>query len=220
MGEGKVELKTKADSLSYAIGVNMAESLKKGEIQPNTELLFAATRETLAGKTPLMNEQQCMTAIHNFMREQQQAKQAEDMKLGAENLAKGKEFLAKVKEEEGVIAHESGVLYKIMKEGEGEAINETDKIKVHYHGTLIDGTVFDSSVEKNTPYPTSLNAVIPGWKVMDGMKVGTKCKLYIPSDLAYGPQGRPGGKIGSNSVLIFEVEILEKTTEATGQPVQ
>ena len=127
----------------------------------------------------------------------------------AENARKGEEFLANNAKEEGVITTASGLQYKVLQKGNGNNNpGPTDRVKVHYHGTLIDGTVFDSSVERGSPISFGLNQVIKGWtEGLQLMVVGQKNRLYIPSDLAYGNRGA-GGKIGPGSTLIFDVELL------------
>ncbi|MEC8012143.1 MAG: FKBP-type peptidyl-prolyl cis-trans isomerase [Pseudomonadota bacterium] len=121
------------------------------------------------------------------------------------------EFLDKNKEADGVKTTESGLQYKVLKSGEGDAKpTRSDKVTVHYHGTLIDGTVFDSSVERGTPATFPVGGVIPGWtEALQLMTPGDKWVLYIPSDLAYGERGTPGGPIGPNQALVFEVELLD-----------
>lgn len=127
---------------------------------------------------------------------------------GEDNLAKGKAFLEANKSKEGIKTTASGLQYKIITEGTGAIPKATDKVKVHYKGTLIDGTEFDSSYKRGTPLEFPLNAVIKGWaEGLQLMKVGSKAELYIPSELGYGEQGA-GSQIGPNSVLVFEVELL------------
>ena len=132
---------------------------------------------------------------------------------GDKNKTEGEEFLAKNKEKEGVKTTDSGLQYEIIKEGTGPKPKETDKVKVDYTGTLIDGTVFDSSVQRGQPATFGVNQVIPGWtEALEMMPVGSKWKIYIPSDLGYGERGA-GKDIGPNSTLIFEVELLDIVTD-------
>ena len=127
---------------------------------------------------------------------------------GQENVAKGKAFLEENKKKAGVQTTASGMQYIVMKEGTGAKPGLNDKVTTHYHGTVIDGTVFDSSVERGQPASFPVSGVIPGWtEALQMMPVGSKWKLFLPSELAYGERGA-GGKIGPNSVLVFEVELL------------
>ena len=127
---------------------------------------------------------------------------------GEKNLKDGEAYLAANTKKEGVKATKSGLQYKVLKEGKGKTPKATDSVKVHYHGTLIDGSVFDSSVERGEPISFPVGGVIAGWtEALQLMKEGDKWQLVIPSKLAYGEQG-PGGKIGPNSTLIFDVELL------------
>jgi FKBP-type peptidyl-prolyl cis-trans isomerase len=129
-------------------------------------------------------------------------------KVANENLKIGNDFLASNKTREGVMETATGLQYEILNAGGGAKPLSTDKVKVHYHGTLIDGTVFDSSVERGSPATFGVTQVIKGWvEALQMMPVGSKWKLFIPADLAYGPRGQ--GKIGPNSTLIFDVELLE-----------
>jgi FKBP-type peptidyl-prolyl cis-trans isomerase FklB len=127
---------------------------------------------------------------------------------GEKNLKEGEAFLTANAKKEGVKTTASGLQYRVSKSGAGKSPKATDSVKVHYHGTLIDGTVFDSSIERGMPITFAVNGVIAGWtEALQLMKEGDKWTLYIPSKLAYGERG-PGGKIGPNSTLIFEVELL------------
>lgn len=140
-----------------------------------------------------------------------QKKQELKANAGQANLVKGQAFLAANKSKEGVVTTASGLQYKVVKSGSGPKPSATDKVKVHYHGTLIDGTVFDSSVQRGEPIEFPVSQVIKGWtEALQLMSVGSKFTLYIPSELAYGEQGG-GDKIGANEALIFEVELIEIT---------
>ena len=131
-------------------------------------------------------------------------------RVGDDNLKEGLDFLEANKSKKGVVTTESGLQYTIMKDAEGAKPVATDKVMVHYHGTLLDGTVFDSSVDRGEPIDFPLNGVIPGWtEGVQLMPVGSKYKFFIPSELAYGANPRAGGPIGPNMVLIFEVELIE-----------
>lgn len=173
----------------------MATSMKKGKYAiDNPELIFTAKMEELRAK--------------------EMAKQEEEMKKQyAEQVEASEKFLAENKDKPGVVTLPDGLQYKIIKEGNGPKPSATDMVKVHYHGTLIDGTVFDSSVERGQPSSFNVNGVIKGWtEALQLMPVGSKWTLYIPADLAYGSQDR--GKIPPFSTLIFDVELLSIDTPA------
>lgn len=133
------------------------------------------------------------------------------MRRAEENAEKGKKFLAENAKKSGVDTLSDGIQYKVIKKGDGATPTETDVVKVHYKGTLIDGTEFDSSIKRGEPAEFQLNRVIPGWtKALKQMPVGSKWEIFIPADQAYGPRG--GGPIGPNETLIFEVELLDIVT--------
>ena len=128
---------------------------------------------------------------------------------GKENLEEGLKFLAENRDKKGIVETASGLQYKILEEGDGEKPSPTDEVKCHYHGTLIDGTVFDSSIQRGEPAVFPVNGVIQGWvEALQMMSAGSKWRLFVPSDLAYGERGA-GGAIGPNTTLIFDVELLE-----------
>lgn len=199
----KVKIKTHSDSLSYALGVSVAETIKKSGITDyNTQIVMAAVKAQLDGKA-------IMDASGANKMYQDEVKRINDEK---QKMAKkiGQDFLLANGKKAGVITTTSGLQYKVTQEGTGNAPDANDRVTVHYHGTLIDGTVFDSSVERNQPATFGLNQVIPGWtEGLQTMKEGGKTTFYIPSELAYG--ARATGKIPANSVLIFDVEL--KTVE-------
>ena len=194
-------MKNGIDSISYAIGMNIAGNLKQQNLKVNSTIMAKAIDQVLNGQTTLMDGNAANAYIQGYF-------QNESMKKGAANKAVGDKYLAENKTKAGVVTLPSGLQYSIMKEGTGEKPASTDKVKVHYHGTLIDGSVFDSSVERGQPAEFGVTQVIQGWvEALQLMPVGSKWKLFIPSNLAYGPQGPPS--IGPNQVLIFEVELLE-----------
>jgi FKBP-type peptidyl-prolyl cis-trans isomerase len=210
--DAPVQLKTFEDSISFSVGGNVYRNLYRDTTLKSTILLeqvIAGMRKMDQGidnfdipDSTAMQLQQRLQQI--MMQKQMEAQQA----ASAPNKKKGAEFLAKNKEKEGVTETASGLQYEVIKEGSGAKPKASDKVKVHYHGTLIDGTVFDSSVEKGEPIDFKLNQVIPGWtEGVQLMSVGSKYKFYIPSDLAYGD--RDSGKIPGGSTLIFEVELLD-----------
>ncbi len=193
---------TKMDSLSYAVGIWLGNVVKQqgfGEVDATT--ISKAMNDVLQGNPTSMNAQ----SAGLFLKEHMEAKKA---KQQSANLEEGKTFLEENAKREGVTVLESGLQYEVMTQGEGPVPQATDKVSVHYHGTLINGTVFDSSVERGSPAEFPVTGVIKGWvEALQLMNVGSKWKLFIPSELAYGERGA-GGDIGPNTTLIFEVELL------------
>jgi FKBP-type peptidyl-prolyl cis-trans isomerase FklB len=201
--------KTRKDSVSYALGVTMAETIKKSGISEyNEEILKKAISEHLAGKATI--DAQTADKIYR-----EETKKIGEQKA-LENKKAGEAFLAENKKNKLVKATASGLQYKNTLEGTGVQPDGNDKVTVHYHGTLIDGTVFDSSVQRGTPATFGLNQVIPGWtEGLQLMKEGGKTTFYIPSELAYGSRNQ--NKIPGNSTLIFEVELIKvEPVEGTG----
>jgi len=198
-----VNLKTTQDSLSYAIGLSVANFYKQQNITNiNTSLVVKAINDVNKKSKLLLDEQQANQCIVSYMQKAKAEKSAGNKKVG-------EEFLAANKTKPGVVTTASGLQYTILKEGTGPKPSLTDKVKVHYHGTLIDGRVFDSSVDRGQPIELSVNGVIPGWtEALQLMPVGSKWKLFIPSNLAYGDQ-QAGPLITPGSTLIFEVELLD-----------
>lgn len=206
-GAQKVKLETSIDSVSYAIGVLFGASNKEqlknvpaGD-EINREIMAAAfTLATTDGEV-LFSDEEANTMVNDFF-------QKESKKIAQKNLEEGNAFLEKNKAREGVITTESGLQYEIITEGTGAKPTEEDQVEVHYHGTNIDGTIFDSSVERGESVTFGVMQVIPGWtEALQLMPVGSKWKVYIPANLAYGEQS-PSPDIKPNSVLIFEVELL------------
>ncbi|WP_319231510.1 FKBP-type peptidyl-prolyl cis-trans isomerase [Draconibacterium orientale] len=211
-GPASVKLETSADSVSYAIGVLVGANNKQqletapGSSEMNIEAMAAAFRLASLGEEVEIAEEDANAIVQNFFR------QAADREAQA-NLEEGNKFLEENKAREGVTTTESGLQYEVLTEGTGEKPTATDKVRVHYHGTLIDGTVFDSSVDRGEPAVFGVNQVISGWtEALQLMPVGSKWKVFIPSDLAYGPRGA-GADIGPNAALVFEVELLEIVKE-------
>lgn len=197
----ETSLKTKLDSLSYAIGINVGDNLRNQKLEVNADILAMAIKDAIANNKNIMSSEACGAFIQNYFQNQAS-------KAGNENKVKSEAFLSQNKTKAGVQTTASGLQYKVLTAGTGAKALETDKVKVHYHGTLIDGTVFDSSVNRGEPATFGVTQVIKGWvEALQMMPVGSKWTLYIPSDLAYGPQGPPS--IGPNQALIFDVELIE-----------
>ncbi|MBP1673541.1 MAG: Peptidylprolyl isomerase [Bacteroidetes bacterium] len=195
---------TQEQKISYALGANVGESFKTNGITIDFEVFKEGFLAGMNGTNKFSQEQ--MQAIFQELNQMIQAKQ----NAGADaEKAIGKKFLDENKTKEGVITTASGLQYKVVTMGTGAKPTATDVVKVHYHGTTIDGTVFDSSVQRGEPISFPLNQVIPGWtEGVQLMPVGSKFIFYIPSNLAYGDQGA-GGVIKPGSTLIFEVELIE-----------
>jgi FKBP-type peptidyl-prolyl cis-trans isomerase FklB len=201
-------LKTELDKVSYIIGTQIARNFKSQDIEVNLESLMWGLQDSLAGKELALGQEEMQKVYTNFQQQMRAKQMAKMAKEAAENLAKGKAFLEENKTKEGVKVLPSGLQYKVITEGTGKTPTADDKVKTHYRGTLIDGTEFDSSYKRNQPAEFPVKGVIKGWtEALQLMKEGAKWELYIPADLAYGERGRPG--IPPNSVLIFEIELLE-----------
>lgn len=209
-GVSKKPIKTPLDSVSYAIGMDVAKNVQASFDDFDNELFVQGFTNALDSTDLLLDQTKAQQVVRDYF----QNKQKEDAKKRQEqaqaNKEEGEKFLAENKSKEGIVSTESGLQYSVLKEGTGAVPTAGSKVKVHYHGTLIDGTVFDSSVDRGTPSEFGVNQVIKGWtEGLQLMNVGSKYKFYIPSNLAYGANPRPGGKIEPNSTLIFDVELLE-----------
>lgn len=203
-------LETEIDSVSYALGMDMAIKIKSNFSEANTDMFLQGYRNGMDSTNMLMKEEELGDFLRTFFQKQQMEKAQNEAKVKfAEVKAAGEKFLAENKTKEGVVTTDSGLQYMVLKEGKGDVIDPTSKVKLHYHGTTIDGQVFDSTVDRNEPYETVANIFIPGFNEgLAMMKVGSKYKFFIPQELAYGALQR-GQLIKPFSALIFEVEILE-----------
>lgn len=203
-------LETEIDSASYALGMDMAIKIKSNFSEADTDMFLQGYRNGMDSTNMLMKEEELGDFLRTFFQKQQMEKAQNEAKVKfAEVKAAGEKFLAENKTKEGVVTTDSGLQYMVLKEGKGDVIDPTSKVKLHYHGTTIDGQVFDSTVDRNEPYETVANIFIPGFNEgLAMMKVGSKYKFFIPQELAYGALQR-GQLIKPFSALIFEVEILE-----------
>ncbi|MDD3051535.1 MAG: FKBP-type peptidyl-prolyl cis-trans isomerase [Candidatus Cloacimonetes bacterium] len=186
---------------SYAMGAETAKELLSTGVDVDLDVFFMSLKNTYNKQPSEMSNEEIRSFLQDFYTRLQTIKLAENMK-------KGKEFLENNAKKKGIKVTESGLQYEVLKEGAGEHPQATSKVTVHYTGSLIDGTVFDSSVERGEPISFGLNQVIRGWtEGLQLMNPGSKYKFYIPADLAYGERGA-GQVIGPNETLIFEVELL------------
>ncbi len=203
-----VKLETSADSAGYAIGYLVGANNKQqlqnapGGSDINIEAMVAAFQDAAKDVEGIMNMEEADGILRRYFEEAGE-------KQSQTNLEEGNAFLEKNKAREGVKTTDSGLQYEVLTEGNGPKPSAEDQVKVHYHGTLLDGTVFDSSVDRGEPATFGVGQVIPGWtEALQMMPTGSKWKIYLPSNIAYGERGA-GGDIGPNSVLTFEVELLE-----------
>ncbi|WP_298106706.1 FKBP-type peptidyl-prolyl cis-trans isomerase [uncultured Bacteroides sp.] len=192
------------DKFSYAIGLGIGQNLLSMEAKGiDVEDFAQAIKDVLDGNKTAITHTEARDIVNKYFEEMEQ-------KMNAANIEAGKKFLEENKKRPGVITLPSGLQYEVVKEGNiGKYAKATDRVKCHYEGTLIDGTLFDSSIKRGEPAVFGVNQVIPGWvEALQLMPEGAKWKLYIPSDLAYGAQGA-GEMIPPHSTLIFEVELLQ-----------
>ncbi len=204
-----VQLKTQKDSLSYALGMNIGMNLKMQNFDIDPVVLTAALTGRYEEKATALNEEQAMQLIMAYQQKAQEKQQAEQAVVGEKNKIEGEKFLAENAKKKGIKITASGLQYEVVKMGTGPVPTKDDKVKTHYHGTLISGKVFDSSKDRGEPVEFPVTGVIPGWvEALQLMPVGSVWKLYIPSNLGYGERG-VSADIGPNTVLIFEIELLE-----------
>ena len=197
-------LATDVERISYIIGLRMGEGFKKSKLELDVKTFVAAIEDVLKDRQPAMTEEEMMATEKMFQEKMMQEQQAET----ANNLEAAKTFLAENGKKEGVITTESGLQYIEVKPGQGEKPAATSKVRVHYKGSLLDGTEFDSSYKRGEPAEFQVDQVIPGWQeALQLMQVGAQYKLFIPPDLGYGDQGNP--RIPGNSLLLFDVELVE-----------
>lgn len=205
-----VILNNEIDSISYVMGMSIAEFAKQNDLPGlNLSILSKAATNGKEGKTPLFNPYQAAQVMEKVREKKMEKMQAEAKAQAAPEKAKGIEFLAKNKLQDSVVALPDGLQYKILKQGTGALPTTTDNVKVNYVGSLLDGTEFDNSYKRGTPLDIDVNGVIKGWtEILQKMPVGSKYRVFIPSDLAYGDNGA-GQMIKPGSTLIFDIELLD-----------
>lgn len=204
-----VTLNNDGQKRSYALGMDIGNSVKDLPVKLQIDYLTAGIRDVVQGdKTQLTDDQQ-KAVMQDFVKEVEAAQKKKTDAKAETNLKAGEKFLADNKSKDGVKVTDSGLQYKVVKAGEGDSPGTDDSVKVNYEGKLIDGTVFDSSYERGEPVTFPVGAVIPGWtEALQLMKPGSEYMLYIPAKLAYGERGA-GAKIGPNETLVFKVELLK-----------
>ncbi len=207
-GQEAAAPKDQKDKVSYSIGVEIGKNLKKQSIDVNSEFLVKGVKDAYSGEKFLLTDQEMQEALMAFQKEMMAKQQELAKKAGEKNQKEGEAYLTENKTKEGVTVLPSGLQYKVIKAGAGKKPKATDTVTVHYQGTLIDGTEFDSSYRRGQPVSFPVNGVIPGWtEALQLMEEGAKWKVFIPSKLAYGERGA-GPQIGPNATLIFEIELI------------
>ncbi len=215
VGCGEPDLKDEKQKIGYAIGQDMGTRFKQQSVEVNVDAFVAGFKAGYNDKNKKLKDEEIRTILRDFQmammkkrQEDMQKQQEENNKNKDKNLEAGKKYLEENKTKEGVKVTASGLQYKILTEGKGAKPKETDKVKVHYKGTLTDGKQFDSSYDRGEPATFPVNGVIKGWiEGLQLMPVGSKWQLYIPAELAYGENGPPD--IGPNQVLVFDVELID-----------
>lgn len=208
----KKELKTPKDRLSYSAGYDMALKIKESGVDLDYDVVLQAARDVLKGRKTLMTRQEVGEAINAYRTDRKN-------ELTEKNRKEGQAYLAENKKREGVVTLPSGLQYKVLKAGEGKKPGPEDVVTVQYRGKLVNDAEFDSSYMRGQPATFALNQVIRGWT--EGLQLiqeGGKIQLVVPPDLGYGERGTPGGPIGPDAVLIFEIELLSVTPAAGGAP--
>ena len=212
------ELESSEERLSYTIGMDIGESLAGQDMPLDIDIVIQGLRDSYLGEETLLSQEEKQAEREKFIQQRQQQLQQQRSEEAAINLEEGQAFLAANAEKEGVTTTESGLQYRVIEAGDGQQPTADDRVTVHYRGKLINGVEFDSSYSRGEPATFALNQVIPGWtEGVQLMREGATFELFVPSDLAYGEQGRPG-PIGPNSTLIFEIELLEVAPQPAAEP--
>lgn len=207
-GHAQTSLTNRIDSVSYMLGVDLARNLSQAGVKLNADHVYQGMKDIFEGKESIFDEATSQSLMMAFQNQMRQAQMAQSQAAAGENEAKGAAFLAENGQKAGVSTTASGLQYEILSPGTGPTPLATNVVEVHYEGRLLDGKVFDSSYQRGAPATFPLNRVIKGWtEGLQLMPVGSKYRLYIPSNLAYGPQGSPP-KIGPGETLVFDVELI------------
>jgi FKBP-type peptidyl-prolyl cis-trans isomerase FklB len=203
-----MSLSSNKEKISYIIGRDMAANFQKQGLDVDPDIFLLGFKEALSGTASQLKPEEVQAAMTALQQEMQSRQATNQGRLAEANKQEGEAFLAENKKREGVVTLPSGLQYMVLKEGTGTSPGPSDRVTTHYHGTLIDGTVFDSSYERGQPATFPVNGVISGWtEALQRMQEGAKWRLFLPSHLAYGAQGA-GEDIGPNSTLIFDVELI------------
>lgn len=209
-----VALDTDEQKVSYIMGMNIGSQISSDDFELDMDTFTLGISDAFSGAEPRLSEEEVRTTIESFQADMAAKQEAEIKKLAEANQKEGEAFLAEKAAAEGVVVLESGLQYKVLEAGTGPKPSPENTVEVHYRGTLIDGTEFDSSYKRGVPAQFGVTQVIPGWtEALQLMPEGSRWELYIPSDLAYGPGGT-GGAIGPNQTLVFEVELLQASVSS------
>lgn len=211
-----VSLETQEQKVSYAVGLDIGTSFGRNGAELDLDALLLGVQDGQDGEEPRLSEEVIRETIMAFQQQMQQKQQEEMEAKSVEQKAASEAFLDEFAQKPDVVVLDSGLMYVVEQEGEGASPESSDTVKVHYRGTTVDGTEFDSSYERGEPVEFQVDRVIPGWtEALQLMQEGDKWQLAIPADLAYGPQGR-GGVIPPEATLIFDVELLEVNPATEG----
>ncbi len=204
----KPSLKPEKDKVGYSLGVDLARNLKRQGVEIDANSMAKGLKDEFEGKKLLLTDEEIQKHVKWFQGELRRKRARDRLIAAMENKKKGEAFLAENGKKEGVVTLPNGLQYKVLKAGQGKKPTENDKVEVHYRGTLIDGTEFDSSYRRGQPATFPVKGVIRGWReALQLMPVGSKWQLFVPAPLAYGERGS-GQAIGPNEALIFEIELL------------
>lgn len=216
---GTTDLSTTIDSVSYSIGFLNGSNMKdQGMGNIETEAYLAGMQAAMADQESDVPQERFQSLLSTYQMEAQQRAQQQQQEEADANQQEGSDFLAENKANEGVQVTESGLQYRVLEEGDGLSPNANDSVRVHYEGTLIDGTVFDSSIDRGEPVTFPLSQVISGWtEGLQLMQEGARYKFFVPGNLAYGQNPPPRSPIGPNETLIFEVELIEVIETGSGE---
>lgn len=208
LASDKPELTDEREKISYSIGYQIGGDFKRQGVELDTDLLVKGIRDAAGGAEPRLSPQEMRKTLVDLKTKVEADERKRQSEIAGKNRAEGEAFLAANGKKEGVVTLPSGLQYKVLTAGKGKSPNPTDNVTVHYRGTFVDGTEFDSSYKRNAPATFGVDRVIVGWQeALPMMKEGAKWQLFVPSKLAYGEQGS-GSKFPPNSTLLFDVELI------------